>query len=82
MRRYRSGGPVRGHGGVAVPDSFAMVRAFDSDSNPARPIRPSPLAASTIHGLPLDLIDRLTDGIEDAAGVEDHRLVAVTVHPR
>ena len=59
MRRYRSGGPVRGHGGVAVPDSFAMVRAFDSDSNPARPIRPSPLAASTIHGLPLDLIDRL-----------------------
>lgn len=59
MRRYRPGGPVRGQGGVAVPDSFAMVRAFDSDSNPARPIRPSPLAASTIHGLPLDLIDRL-----------------------
>lgn len=59
MRRYRPGGPVRGQGGVAVPDSFAMVRAFDSDSNPARPIRPSPLAASTIHGLPLDLLDRL-----------------------
>ncbi|KAF9690520.1 hypothetical protein EKO04_011336 [Ascochyta lentis] len=59
MRRYRPGGPVRGHGGIAVPDSFAMVRAFDSDSNPARPIRPSPLAASTIHGLPLDLLDRL-----------------------
>ncbi|KAJ4985156.1 cyclic nucleotide-binding domain-containing protein [Stagonosporopsis vannaccii] len=59
MRRYRPGGPVRGQGGVAVPDSFAMVRAFDSDSNPARPIRPSPLTASTIHGLPLDLLDRL-----------------------
>ncbi|KAJ4368621.1 hypothetical protein N0V86_009528 [Didymella sp. IMI 355093] len=59
MRRYRPGGPVRGHGNAAVPDSFAMVRAFDSDSNPARPIRPSPLAASTIHGLPLDLLDRL-----------------------
>lgn len=42
-----------------VPDPFAMVRAFDSDSNPARPIRPSPLAASTIQGLPLDLLDRL-----------------------
>jgi F-box/leucine-rich repeat protein 7 len=56
MRRYRSGG---GHGGVAVPDPFAMVRAYDSDSNPARPIRPSPLAASTIQGLPLDLLDRL-----------------------
>jgi F-box/leucine-rich repeat protein 7 len=61
MRRYRpgSGGPVRAHGGVAVPDPFAMVRAYDSDTNPARPIRPSPLAASTIQGLPLDLLDRL-----------------------
>ncbi|OAL57370.1 RNI-like protein [Pyrenochaeta sp. DS3sAY3a] len=60
MRRYRSGGgPVRAHGGVPVPDPFAMVRAYDSDSNPARPIRPSPLAASTIQGLPLDLLDRL-----------------------
>ncbi|KAJ4364138.1 hypothetical protein N0V83_009593 [Neocucurbitaria cava] len=60
MRRYRpGGGPVRAHGGVAVPDPFAMVRAYDSDSNPARPIRPSPLAASTIQGLPLDLLDRL-----------------------
>ncbi|EAT91975.2 hypothetical protein SNOG_00480 [Parastagonospora nodorum SN15] len=61
MRRYRpgGGGPVRAHGGVAVPDPFAMVRAYDSDTNPARPIRPSPLAASTIQGLPLDLLDRL-----------------------
>lgn len=60
MRRYRpGGGPVRAHGSVAVPDPFAMVRAYDSDSNPARPIRPSPLAASTIQGLPLDLLDRL-----------------------
>ena len=61
MRRYRpgGGGSVRTHGGVAVPDPFAMVRAYDSDTNPARPIRPSPLAASTIQGLPLDLLDRL-----------------------
>lgn len=50
---------MRAHGGVAVPDPFAMVRAYDSDTNPARPIRPSPLAASTIQGLPLDLLDRL-----------------------
>ena len=61
MRRYRagSGGSARGHGGVAIPDPFAMVRAYDSESNPARPVRPSPLAASTIQGLPLDLLDRL-----------------------
>lgn len=50
---------MRAHGGVPVPDPFAMVRAYDSDSNPARPIRPSPLASSTIQGLPLDLLDRL-----------------------
>ncbi|KAF2032900.1 RNI-like protein [Setomelanomma holmii] len=59
MRRYgKGGGPVRA-GQVVVPDPFAMVRAYESDSNPARPIRPSPLAASTIQGLPLDLLDRL-----------------------
>ena len=61
MRRYRagSGGSTRGHGGVAVPDPFAMVRAYDSESNPARPVRPSPLAASTIKGLPKK-VDRAT----------------------
>lgn len=42
-----------------VPDPFAMVRAYESDTNPTRPIRPSPLTASTIQGLPLDLLDRL-----------------------
>jgi F-box/leucine-rich repeat protein 7 len=36
-----------------------MVRTFDLASNPTRPIRPSPLTASTIQGLPLDLLDRL-----------------------
>jgi F-box/leucine-rich repeat protein 7 len=43
----------------AIPDPFAMIRAFDVDTNPSRPIRPSPLTASTIQGLPLDLLDRL-----------------------
>jgi F-box/leucine-rich repeat protein 7 len=41
-----------------VPDPFAMVRAYESDTNPTRPIRPSPLTSS-IQGLPLDLLDRL-----------------------
>jgi len=61
MRRYRPGGPAAGraNGGVMVPDPFAMVRAYESDTNPTRPIRPSPLTASTIQGLPLDLLDRL-----------------------
>ncbi|KAF2870439.1 hypothetical protein BDV95DRAFT_495629 [Massariosphaeria phaeospora] len=62
MRRYRSSSPAshgRANGGIMVPDPFAMVRAYESDTNPTRPIRPSPLTASTIQGLPLDLLDRL-----------------------
>lgn len=61
MRRYRSGSPTaqaKANGG-AIPDPFAMIRAYESDSNPTKPIRPSPLTASTIQGLPLDLLDRL-----------------------
>jgi len=60
MRRYRpGGGPVRAHGVAPIPDPFAMVREFDKHANPTQPIRPSPLAASTIQGLPLDLLERL-----------------------
>ena len=42
-----------------MPDSLSLLRAYDSDTNPSRPIRSSPLTASTIQGLPLELIDRL-----------------------
>lgn len=42
-----------------VSESLLLIRAYDSDSNPSRPVRPSPLTASTIQGLPLELIDRL-----------------------
>ncbi|KAH9862835.1 hypothetical protein J1614_010928 [Plenodomus biglobosus] len=60
MRRYRpGGGPVRAHGVAPIPDPFAMVREFDKHANPTQPIRPSPLASSTIQGLPLDLLERL-----------------------
>ncbi|KAH7034284.1 hypothetical protein B0J12DRAFT_274655 [Macrophomina phaseolina] len=63
MRRHnRAGGPTvhanKVNGGP-VPDPFALIRAFDSETNPTKPVRPSPLTASTIQGLPLDLIDRL-----------------------
>lgn len=40
-------------------DSLSPFRAYDIDSNPSRPLRSSPLTASTIQGLPLELIDRL-----------------------
>ncbi|KAM0742117.1 hypothetical protein ACQRIT_002294 [Beauveria bassiana] len=48
MRRNRSSG-----------DPSSLIRSFNVETNPARPIRPSPLTASTIRDMPLDLVDRL-----------------------
>ncbi|KAL8797062.1 MAG: hypothetical protein Q9195_000833 [Heterodermia aff. obscurata] len=42
-----------------VPDALSLIRTFNSESNPSRPIRPSPLTASTIHDIPLDIYYRL-----------------------
>ncbi|KAI4188596.1 MAG: hypothetical protein L6R41_002024 [Letrouitia leprolyta] len=42
-----------------VPDALSLIRTFNSETNPSRPIRPSPLTASTIHGMPLDMLDRI-----------------------
>lgn len=80
MRRYRpGGGSVRTHGGVAVPDPFAMVREYEKGTNPAQPIRPSPLAASTIQGLPLDLLNRLRSfPLFQAA--DEHFLTLIGLH--
>ena len=41
------------------PDALSPFRAYDIASNPTRPLRSSPLTASTIQGLPLEIIDRL-----------------------
>ena len=37
---------------------MSLIR-FNVESNPTRPIRPSPLTASTIRDMPLDLVDRI-----------------------
>ncbi|GAW11537.1 hypothetical protein ANO14919_008840 [Xylariales sp. No.14919] len=42
-----------------VPDSVSLIRSFNVETNPARPIRPSPLTASTFPDMPLDLVDRM-----------------------
>jgi len=42
-----------------IPDALSLIRTFNSESNPSRPIRPSPLTASTIHDIPLDIYYRL-----------------------
>ncbi|KAI8955694.1 RNI-like protein [Xylaria longipes] len=42
-----------------LPDSASLIRSFNVETNPARPIRPSPLTASTFPDMPLDLVDRM-----------------------
>ncbi|KAI9672336.1 MAG: hypothetical protein M1817_003358 [Caeruleum heppii] len=64
MRRHHRG---TGGAGVAhakanaapIPDALSLIRTFNSETNPSRPIRPSPLTASPISGIPLDLLDRI-----------------------
>ena len=64
-----------------VPDPLSLIRAFDSESNPTRPVRPSPLTASTIQGIPLDLLDRLRS-FPLFQSAPDSFLAAVATHLR
>ena len=41
------------------PDPMTLLQAYDSEVNPSRPVRSSPLGSSTIAGLPLEILDRL-----------------------
>ena len=63
MRRHRSSGGGTTFAGrssaVPVTDALSLLRTFNSETNPARPVRPSPLTASQIQGMPLDLLDRI-----------------------
>ncbi|EEH48343.1 uncharacterized protein PADG_04427 [Paracoccidioides brasiliensis Pb18] len=63
MRRHSrgsSGGPaVVNKSAAPGSDPMSLIRTFNSETNPSRPVRPSPLAASQIQGMPLDLIDRI-----------------------
>jgi F-box and leucine-rich repeat protein 7 len=60
MRRHQfraSQTAVRSPNGAADPST--LIYSFDANHNPSRPARSSPLAGSTIAGLPLELLDRL-----------------------
>ncbi|EPE09816.1 cyclic nucleotide-binding domain-containing protein [Ophiostoma piceae UAMH 11346] len=71
MRRARGPSPTSpfralahhhaSHGnGQQTPASVSsMIRSFNVETNPTRPMRPSPLTASTIKDMPLDLVDRI-----------------------
>ncbi|KAK4231680.1 hypothetical protein QBC38DRAFT_201475 [Podospora fimiseda] len=37
----------------------SVIRSFNVETNPSRPVRPSPLTASTIPDMPLELLDRI-----------------------
>ncbi|KAK0906313.1 hypothetical protein LTR57_017846 [Friedmanniomyces endolithicus] len=43
----------------ATTDPLTLLRSYDASLNPSRPVRSSPLASSTIAGIPLELLDRL-----------------------
>lgn len=59
MRRRGQNSPFANKAAVPVSELVSLIRKFDSDVNPSRPVRQSPLAASQIQGMPLDLIDRI-----------------------
>ncbi|MCJ1235054.1 hypothetical protein MMC14_003018 [Varicellaria rhodocarpa] len=61
-RHYRSSAGSAIHAKTtlaSIPDAVSLIRTFNSETNPSRPVRPSPLTASTIQGMPLDLLDRI-----------------------
>ncbi|KAI9821139.1 MAG: hypothetical protein M1827_003873 [Pycnora praestabilis] len=62
MRRHHRGGAsatAYSKANAPIPDALSLIRTFNSETNPSRPIRPSPLTASQIQGMPLDLLDRI-----------------------
>ena len=82
MRRHRPGTPTFAKSNAApVPDALSLIRSFNSETNPARPVRPSPLTASTIHGIPLDTYDRIR-AFPLFASAPDAFLAAIGKHLR
>ncbi|TKA65737.1 hypothetical protein B0A55_10921, partial [Friedmanniomyces simplex] len=51
--------PVSTTSSSAALDPLTLLHSYDASLNPSRPVRSSPLASSTIAGLPLELLDRL-----------------------
>ncbi|EMC99597.1 hypothetical protein BAUCODRAFT_342539 [Baudoinia panamericana UAMH 10762] len=45
--------------GTVASDPSALIYSYDANVNPSRPAKSSPLASSTVAGLPLELLDRL-----------------------
>lgn len=58
VAHHGSGSGSQG-GPQALHSVSSVIRSFNVETNPARPMRPSPLTASTIPDMPLDLVDRI-----------------------
>ena len=59
----------------------SLIRSFNVETNPTRPMRPSPLTASTIPDMPLDLVDRIRSFPLFMSAPDDF-LVAIGAHLR
>ncbi|PNY24317.1 Growth hormone-inducible transmembrane protein [Tolypocladium capitatum] len=64
---------------AAMSDPSSLIRSFDVETNPTRPVRPSPLAASIIRDMPLDLVERIRSFPLFQSAPEDF-LVAIGNH--
>lgn len=67
--------------GGMLASSTSLIRSFDSETNPTRPVRPSPLTASPIPDMPLDLLDRMRS-FPLFMSAPDEFLVAIGKHLR
>ena len=60
MRRHRgSHSPYPKGNNTPIPENVTLIRTFNSDTNPSRPVRPSPLTRSAIPDMPLDMLDKI-----------------------
>jgi len=59
MRRHGRFGGGSTKAAPRLSDTVSLIHTFNSETNPNRPLRPSPLASSQIQGMPLDLVDRI-----------------------
>ncbi|AEO69878.1 7d686780-a3a8-4049-8097-39fd71ee0497 [Thermothielavioides terrestris] len=75
-------GAASSQAGQQARDSVSSVlRSFNVETNPSRPVRPSPLTASTIPDMPLDLVDRIRSFPLFMSAPEDF-LAAIGAHLR
>ena len=60
MRRHRPSHVPYAKGPASpLSEPATLIRTFNSDSQPSRPVRPSPLTRSGIEDMPLDMLDRI-----------------------